>query len=109
MVVSSNTNVMLVEVISTSTNVMLVVPNTHVLPVVIPMELYVSILDSWTCSLLQVSEYEHMTKDVNRSAYTRKILEIVSNIKKQKNDIDKVWKMFGRCKIPKRTWTKLIP
>ena len=31
-----------------------------------------------------------MTKDVNRSAYTRKIMEIVSNIKKQKQEIDKV-------------------
>ncbi|KAH9498175.1 hypothetical protein Btru_007891 [Bulinus truncatus] len=37
-----------------------------------------------------VSEYERMTKDVNRSAYTRKILEIVSNIKKQKQEIDKI-------------------
>lgn len=31
-----------------------------------------------------------MIKDVNRSAYTKRILEIVANIKKQKNDIDKV-------------------
>ena len=31
-----------------------------------------------------------MTKDVNRSAYTRRILEIVANIKKQKEDIEKV-------------------
>ena len=31
-----------------------------------------------------------MVKDVNRSAYTKRILEIVANIKKQKNDIDKV-------------------
>ncbi|KAI8798464.1 coiled-coil domain-containing protein 22, partial [Biomphalaria glabrata] len=37
-----------------------------------------------------VSEYERMTKDVNRSAYTRKILEIVANIKKQKQEIDKI-------------------
>ncbi|XP_002740143.3 coiled-coil domain-containing protein 22 homolog, partial [Saccoglossus kowalevskii] len=36
-----------------------------------------------------ISEYERMTKGVNRSAYTRRILEIVSNIKKQKDDIDK--------------------
>ncbi|XP_071087689.1 coiled-coil domain-containing protein 22 homolog [Haliotis cracherodii] len=36
------------------------------------------------------SEYERMTKDVNRSAYTRKIMEIVGNIKKQKQEIDKV-------------------
>ncbi|XP_038055680.1 coiled-coil domain-containing protein 22 homolog [Patiria miniata] len=37
-----------------------------------------------------VSEYERMTKDVNRSAYTRRILEIVANIKKQKHEIQKV-------------------
>ncbi|XP_025085148.1 coiled-coil domain-containing protein 22 homolog [Pomacea canaliculata] len=36
------------------------------------------------------SEYERMTKDVNRSAYTRKIMEIVANIKKQKQEIDKI-------------------
>ncbi|KAL5012891.1 hypothetical protein ScPMuIL_011442 [Solemya velum] len=37
-----------------------------------------------------LAEYERMAKDVNRSAYTKKIMEIVANIKKQKNDIDKV-------------------
>ena len=37
-----------------------------------------------------MSEFERMTKDVNRSAYTRRILEIVSNIKKQKVGIDQV-------------------
>ncbi|KAK7503834.1 hypothetical protein BaRGS_00004957 [Batillaria attramentaria] len=37
-----------------------------------------------------MSEYERMTKDVNRSAYTRKIMEIVANIKKQKHEIDKI-------------------
>ena len=31
-----------------------------------------------------------MTKDVNRSAYTRKIMEIVANINKQKQEIDRV-------------------
>ena len=31
-----------------------------------------------------------MTKDLNRSAYTRRIMEIVSNIKRQKEDIDKI-------------------
>ncbi|KAL4230380.1 Coiled-coil domain-containing protein 22 [Mactra antiquata] len=36
------------------------------------------------------SEYERMTKDVNRSAYTKRIMEIVTNIKKQKMEIDKV-------------------
>ena len=39
---------------------------------------------------LKVTEYQNMVKDVNRSAYTKRILEIVANIKKQKNDIDKV-------------------
>ena len=37
-----------------------------------------------------VSEYERMSKDVNRSAYTKRIMEIVGNIKKQKQEIDKV-------------------
>ena len=48
--------------------------------------------DVTTClvSRHQMSEYEQMTKDVNRSTYTRRILEIVSNIKKQKTEIDKV-------------------
>ena len=38
----------------------------------------------------QADEYQRMTKDVNRSAYTRRILEIVANIRKQKEDIEKV-------------------
>ncbi|OWF47632.1 coiled-coil domain-containing protein 22 homolog [Mizuhopecten yessoensis] len=37
-----------------------------------------------------VAEYERMTKDVNRSAYTQRIMEIVSNIKKQKDGINTV-------------------
>lgn len=37
-----------------------------------------------------ISAYEKLTKDVSRSAYTRRILEIVGNIKKQKAEIDKV-------------------
>lgn len=37
-----------------------------------------------------IAEYDRMTKDVNRSAYTRRILEIVANIRKQKDDINKV-------------------
>ncbi|XP_074650144.1 coiled-coil domain-containing protein 22 homolog [Tubulanus polymorphus] len=37
-----------------------------------------------------MSEYERMTKDVNRSAYTRRILEIIGNIRKQKDGIDRV-------------------
>lgn len=42
---------------------------------------------------IQVTEYQNMVKDVNRSAYTKRILEIVENIKRQKNDIDKVYIM----------------
>ena len=38
----------------------------------------------------QVNEYEQVTKDVNRSAYTQRIMEIVTNIKRQNQDIDKV-------------------
>ncbi|XP_071980326.1 coiled-coil domain-containing protein 22 [Engystomops pustulosus] len=37
-----------------------------------------------------VSEYESLPKDVSRAAYTQRILEIVSNIKKQKEDITKI-------------------
>ena len=37
-----------------------------------------------------LAEYEKMAKDINRAAYTKRILEIVGNIKKQKKDIDKV-------------------
>jgi len=36
-----------------------------------------------------------MTKDVNRSAYTKRIMEIVGNIKKQKMEIDKVNALQG--------------
>ena len=46
--------------------------------------------------LLKIAEYETMRKDVNRSAYTRRILEIVGNIKKQKEEINKV-KQFSTC------------
>lgn len=31
-----------------------------------------------------------MSKDVGRSSYTRRILEIVANIRKQRTDIDRV-------------------
>ncbi|XP_068104419.1 coiled-coil domain-containing protein 22 [Hyperolius riggenbachi] len=36
------------------------------------------------------SEYESLPKDVSRAAYTQRILEIVSNIKKQKEEITKI-------------------
>ena len=51
--------------------------------------------------LLKIAEYETMRKDVNRSAYTRRILEIVGNIKKQKEEINKV-KQFSICWIYSR-------
>lgn len=37
-----------------------------------------------------LGEYEKLVKDVNRSAYTKRIAEIVANIKKQKEEIAKV-------------------
>ena len=38
-----------------------------------------------------------MTKDTNRSAYTKRIMEIVANIKKQKEEINKVgWGWRGK-------------
>ncbi|KAG2455924.1 CCD22 protein, partial [Polypterus senegalus] len=37
-----------------------------------------------------VTEYENLPKDVSRLAYTQRILEIVGNIKKQKEEITKI-------------------
>lgn len=37
-----------------------------------------------------MSELENLPQDASRSAYTQRILEIVSNIKKQKEEITKV-------------------
>ncbi|XP_008316722.1 coiled-coil domain-containing protein 22 [Cynoglossus semilaevis] len=37
-----------------------------------------------------VTQLENLPKDVSRSAYTQRILEIVSNIKKQKEEINKI-------------------
>ncbi|CAH2316149.1 coiled-coil domain-containing 22 [Pelobates cultripes] len=37
-----------------------------------------------------VSEYESLPREVSRAAYTQRILEIVSNIKKQKEEITKI-------------------
>ncbi|NP_001083358.1 coiled-coil domain-containing protein 22 [Xenopus laevis] len=37
-----------------------------------------------------LSEYESLPKEVSRAAYTQRILEIVSNIKKQKEEITKI-------------------
>ena len=50
----------------------------------------------------EVVEYETMSKDVNRSAYTRRILEIVGNIKKQKEEINKV----GGCPVQSQSCRK---
>uniref|UniRef100_A0A4W4FIT9 Coiled-coil domain-containing protein 22 n=1 Tax=Electrophorus electricus TaxID=8005 RepID=A0A4W4FIT9_ELEEL len=40
--------------------------------------------------LVQIAEYDTLPKDVSRSAYTMRILEIISNIKKQKEEITKI-------------------
>lgn len=40
--------------------------------------------------LTQVGEYERMSKDLSRVAYTRRIMEIVYNIQRQKEDINKI-------------------
>ena len=40
--------------------------------------------------VLQVGEYERMSKDLSRVAYTRRIMEIVHNIQRQKEDINKI-------------------
>ena len=37
-----------------------------------------------------VGEYERMSKDSNRVVYTRRMMEIVMNIRKQKEDITKI-------------------
>uniref|UniRef100_A0A8C7JPW6 Coiled-coil domain-containing protein 22 n=1 Tax=Oncorhynchus kisutch TaxID=8019 RepID=A0A8C7JPW6_ONCKI len=37
-----------------------------------------------------ITEFENLPKDVSRSAYTARILEIVGNIRKQKEDITKI-------------------
>ena len=66
----------------------------------------------------QVVEYETMSKDVNRSAYTRRILEIVGNIKKQKEEINKVCCCFqyspfhlqsGHCFFTDSAWFLFSP
>ncbi|KAJ8674840.1 hypothetical protein QAD02_010626 [Eretmocerus hayati] len=36
------------------------------------------------------AEVQKLPKEVNRSAYTQRILEIINNIRKQKNEIDKI-------------------
>ena len=42
-----------------------------------------------------------MTKDVNRSAYTKRMMEIVANIKKQKKEIDKVLSCYSGASCSK--------
>lgn len=54
--------------------------------------LVVRVLIDGTGNLLQVAEYERTAKDVNRAAYTKRIMEIISNVNKQNMDIQKVWK-----------------
>lgn len=55
--------------------------------------LWLNVFDCQPCpsSLwLKVTELESLPQDVSRSAYTQRILEIVGNIKKQKEEITKV-------------------
>jgi len=41
--------------------------------------------------LKQINDfYNSLSRDINRATYTRRILEIVKNVKKQKIDIDKI-------------------
>uniref|UniRef100_A0A8C7QYM5 Coiled-coil domain-containing protein 22 n=1 Tax=Oncorhynchus mykiss TaxID=8022 RepID=A0A8C7QYM5_ONCMY len=40
--------------------------------------------------VLQITEFENLPKDISRSAYTARILEIVGNIRKQKEEITKI-------------------
>ena len=47
----------------------------------------------------QVGEFERMSKDTGRSSYTRRIMEIVANIQKQKEEINKVTKLFYKRDI----------
>ena len=42
----------------------------------------------------KVGEFERMSKDTSRSSYTRRIMEIVANIQKQKEEISKVTKLL---------------
>ena len=39
---------------------------------------------------LQVSEYEQLSKGQSRVSYTKRIMEIVANIQKQKEDIGRI-------------------
>lgn len=39
-----------------------------------------------------VKEFEKVNKNISRNSYTSRILEIIGNIRKQKNDIDKILK-----------------
>lgn len=41
-------------------------------------------------TVLQVRDYSEMSKSIPRQAYTKKILEIVANIRKQKKEIENV-------------------
>ena len=42
------------------------------------------------CVCVQVTEYEQLNKGQSRSSYTKRILEIVANIQKQKEDISRI-------------------
>ena len=42
------------------------------------------------CLGVQVNEYEHLSKGQTRVAYTRRMMEIIANIQKQKEDIGRI-------------------
>lgn len=43
---------------------------------------------------MQVAELEALPRDISRAVYTQRILEIVGNIRKQKEEISKVGGRF---------------
>ena len=48
-------------------------------------------------------EYKTMNKKITRSSYTKRILEIVRNIQRQKDDIAKVWPASLCLFVPRLT------
>lgn len=51
----------------------------------------------------QNAEYTSMKKDEKRSAYTKRMMEIMSSIKKQRDEIEKVISNLGL-----KTWKELL-
>lgn len=51
----------------------------------------------------QNAEYTSMKKDEKRSSYTKRMMEIMSSIKKQRDEIEKVISNLGL-----KTWKELL-